>query len=83
MSGLSLLACLTACSDESNENSPTTDTTPTDLPEWYYAGGELGTSYLFTMNALEQPSPAIENAVTSIVNSKYENRFCIGRFSFL
>ena len=30
------------------------------LPEWYYAGGELGTTLLSTSNALEQPAPAID-----------------------
>jgi CxxC motif-containing protein (DUF1111 family) len=33
-----------------------------ELPDWYYAGGQLGTSYLATANALEQPTPAVENA---------------------
>lgn len=33
-----------------------------DLPEWYYSGGKLGTSYLFTSNALEQPTPAVEQS---------------------
>lgn len=33
-----------------------------ELPEWYYAGGKLGTSYLATSNALEQPTPAVEEA---------------------
>lgn len=49
-----------SCSDE----DPITDTPDpgTDRPEWYYAGGELGTSYLATANALEQPAPAVEAA---------------------
>ncbi len=37
-----------------------TDETKT-LPAWYYAGGELGTSYLFTANAFEQPTASVEN----------------------
>lgn len=57
-----LALCAAACSSDdeivdvpdSGENS--------DLPEWYYAGGELGTSFLATANALEQPTPAVENA---------------------
>lgn len=32
----------------------------TDLPEWYYTGGELGTSSLSTYNAYEQPTAVIE-----------------------
>lgn len=31
-----------------------------ELPEWYYAGGELGTTLLSASNAFEQPAPAIE-----------------------
>lgn len=30
------------------------------LPEWYYSGGQLGTTFLSTTNAFEQPAPAIE-----------------------
>ncbi len=30
------------------------------LPEWYYSGGELGTTLLSTSNAFEQPAPAVE-----------------------
>lgn len=31
-----------------------------NLPDWYYAGGELGTTLLSTTNAYEQPAPAVE-----------------------
>lgn len=31
------------------------------VPEWYYAGGELGTSAFFTSNAFEQPTAAVQN----------------------
>lgn len=34
--------------------------TPTQLPEWYYTGGKLGTTPLATMNCFEQPTPATE-----------------------
>lgn len=33
----------------------------TELPDWYYTGGQLGTSFLFTSNAFEQPTPSVEN----------------------
>lgn len=33
-----------------------------NLPEWYYSGGKLGTSYLFTSDALEQPAPAVQES---------------------
>lgn len=53
-------ASFSSCSDEGKEEiTPGPDE---DLPEWYYAGGELGTSYLSTANALEQHTPAVENA---------------------
>ncbi|MDE7470849.1 MAG: hypothetical protein K2M57_05325 [Paramuribaculum sp.] len=49
---------LASCNDEI-----ITDDNPEDLtfPEWYYSGGELATSPLFTANAFEQPSEAVEN----------------------
>ena len=56
---LALLVCsLGACSDDKITN----DEIPEDkvLPEWYYAGGELGTTYLSTTNVFEQPAPAID-----------------------
>ncbi|MBD5195733.1 MAG: hypothetical protein HDS87_08490 [Bacteroidales bacterium] len=61
LKGISLFlitAGLSACSDETITNEEPVDVA--DLPEWYYAGGELGTTYLSTTNAFEQPSPAIE-----------------------
>lgn len=58
---VALLVLASACSDE----EPIRNEQPqeeTQFPEWYYAGGELGTAYLSTSNALEQPTPAVENA---------------------
>ena len=50
---------LASCSDEEEiVNNPVEDE---ELPEWYYAGGQLGTSFVTTSNALEQPTPAVEN----------------------
>ncbi|MBQ8101072.1 MAG: hypothetical protein IJ169_07280 [Paludibacteraceae bacterium] len=34
----------------------------TDLPEWYYTGGKLGTSFLATSTCFEQPAPAVDEA---------------------
>lgn len=51
---------LTGCNDndpEPNQNNP-----ESEMPEWYYTGGELGTTYLATFNAYEQPTPAVEQA---------------------
>jgi CxxC motif-containing protein (DUF1111 family) len=58
---LPLIALMSACSDDEPINNEE-ETTDSSLPEWYYAGGELGTSYLATSNAFEQPTPAVENA---------------------
>lgn len=30
------------------------------MPDWFYAGGQLGTTLLSTSNAFEQPAPAVE-----------------------
>ena len=59
MLGMLLAAgTLCGCSDDEPAATPGTGTTdPDPLPEWYYAGGELGTAYLSTSNAYEQPTP--------------------------
>lgn len=58
-SAVLLMTLLSACSDEEKSNSPG-NPPETEFPEWYYAGGELGTSYLATSNALEQPTGPVE-----------------------
>lgn len=59
-----LCAGFVACSDNdpATEPTPTPDPEVTQLPDWYYTGGELGTTHLATFNALEQPTVSIENA---------------------
>lgn len=52
---------LNACTEEEIIDDPIA-ADDTEMPDWYYAGGRLGTSFLSTANALEQPSPAVENA---------------------
>lgn len=51
-------AGFTSCSDETiiNEEKPSGQ----EMPDWYYSGGELGTTPLSTTNAFEQPAPAVE-----------------------
>lgn len=57
---LSALAMsISSCSDDTIKDDPKPDTK--DLPEWYYAGGELGTTFLSTTNVYEQPTAAVEN----------------------
>lgn len=51
-------AGLGACSDEVIKDEPGAEVNT--LPEWFYAGGELGTTLLSTSNAYEQPAPVIE-----------------------
>lgn len=56
---LSALA-LASCSDDekiTNDNVPDTP----ERPDWYYAGGKLGTTELATSNVFEQPTVAVEN----------------------
>ena len=48
-----------ACSDDDNENLPSAPVV--ELPEWYYTGGQLGTTHLATFNAFEQPTASVEN----------------------
>lgn len=62
LTGALLLGGLYSCSDNTNDTPGGNDGNNGEMPEWYHAGGELGTAYLFTMNALEQPSPAVENS---------------------
>lgn len=59
--GLALAVCANlapSCSNDEITDEPRPE--GQTLPEWYYAGGELGTSLLSTSNAYEQPAPAIE-----------------------
>ncbi|MCD8091772.1 MAG: hypothetical protein LUF01_02625 [Bacteroides sp.] len=57
--GAALLAGFTACSDDDPKTEPAPE--PGQLPDWYYTGGELGTAYLITSNAYEQPTQAVED----------------------
>ena len=50
-----------ACIDNNNEGNDESPIVVQPKPEWYYTGGQLGTSYLTTANALEQPTLAVEN----------------------
>lgn len=55
------LPLLAGCTDTEEELINETPSA-SEKPEWYYAGGKLGTSFLATSNALEQPAPAVEEA---------------------
>lgn len=59
--GLALFTCVTllpSCSDDEIKDEPIPE--EKSLPEWFYAGGKLGTTLLSTSNAFEQPAPAVE-----------------------
>lgn len=53
-----LFAGFVSCNDDNDGPKKEED----ELPEWYYTGGQLGTAYLATSNAYEQPTQAVENA---------------------
>lgn len=56
---LSALA-LASCSDDEKITNNDAPDTP-ERPDWYYAGGRLGTTELATSNVFEQPTMAVEN----------------------
>lgn len=56
---LSALA-LASCSDDEKITNNDIPGTP-ERPDWYYAGGKLGTTELATSNVFEQPTVAVEN----------------------
>lgn len=56
---LSALA-LASCSDDEKITNNDAPDTP-ERPDWYYAGGKLGTTELATSNVFEQPTVAVEN----------------------
>lgn len=56
---LSALA-LASCSDDEKITNNDIPDTP-GRPDWYYAGGKLGTTELATSNVFEQPTAAVEN----------------------
>lgn len=59
--GLAFISCMALVSSCSDDDEIKDDTAGTKtLPEWFYAGGELGTTLLSTSNAFEQPAPAVD-----------------------
>jgi len=51
---------LASCSDDEKITNNDIPDTP-ERPDWYYAGGKLGTTELATSNVFEQPTVAVEN----------------------
>lgn len=62
--GAALALGLASCEDDNNSTGNDSPDLPevAQLPDWYYTGGELGTTSLSTYNAYEQPTLAVENA---------------------
>lgn len=60
INSLFVASAITACSDNENQHVPSDNPDNNEKPEWYYTGGQLGTAYLTTSNALEQPTEPIE-----------------------
>ena len=73
--GALLLVGFSACSDDDPTSAPEPEPTPENLPEWYYTGGELGTAFITTSAAFEQPTPAVENAGMDLSFKRGEQLF--------
>lgn len=59
---LSLASFVAVSFASCKDNNPDPNPEPnTEMPEWYYTGGKLGTSFLATYNAYEQPTSVIED----------------------
>lgn len=71
--GALIFVGFTACSDDDPAQTP--EPTPGELPDWYYAGGELGTSFITTSAAFEQPTLAVENAGLTLSFKRGEQLF--------
>lgn len=76
INSLFVASAITACSDNENQHVPSDNLENNEKPEWYYTGGQLGTAYLTTSNALEQPTEPIE------ANEEMSQRFKNGEQLF-
>lgn len=74
---LSLLAllALTACSDSNDIIDPTPEAVDPAVAEQFYSGGRLGTSFISTSKAYEQPAPAVENSGMFLAFNRGEKFF--------
>lgn len=76
INSLFVASAITACSDNETQYVPSDNPDNNEKPEWYYTGGQLGTAYLTTSNALEQPTEPIE------ANEEMSQRFKNGEQLF-
>ena len=69
-------AAFAACSDEVPDNNDNSTQQPDDsLSEQYYSGGELGTAFVSTSKAYEQPAPAVINSDMFLSFNRGEKMF--------
>ena len=55
------IGMITACSDdEVKTDNPSPNPEPSELPDWYYTGGELGTTFNSSSTAFEDPTPVVD-----------------------
>ena len=55
------IGMITACSDnEVKTDNPSPSPEPSELPDWYYTGGELGTTFNSASTAFEDPTPVVD-----------------------
>lgn len=76
INSLFVASAITACRDNENQHVPSDNPENNEKPEWYYTGGQLGTAFLTTSNALEQPTEPIE------ANEEMSQRFKNGEQLF-
>ena len=74
---LSSLFVLVSCSDENNGNNGAPNK---ELSEEYYSGGILGTAFIETPFAYEQPTPAVEQSADFSLRFKYGEAFFEDQF---
>ncbi len=68
MSVCLLAAMFTSCKHGGGSEEP-----ETDLPEWYYTGGKLGTTFNQTTNTFRQATPATDEAGSGVAFSQGDN----------
>ncbi|GHV17236.1 thiol oxidoreductase [Bacteroidia bacterium] len=74
----SFLVLVVSCSDDNNSNNGTPDK---ELSEEYYSGGILGTAFIETPFAYEQPTPVVEQSSDYSLRFKYGEAFFEDQFS--
>ncbi|MBR3540134.1 MAG: hypothetical protein IKO08_01630, partial [Bacteroidales bacterium] len=67
----------TACSDDDDNNGNNGGSIVDDesVREQYYSGGKLGTAFISTSKAYEQPTPAVENSGMFLAFNRGEKMF--------